>query len=274
MIKSPLRYPGGKSRAMKFLGDFIPPFLTLREPFFGGGAFTFFCQQQYEQTNVFEASDLNYDLFCFWNELKEQPKSLIEAVKDIKQIEKNGRALYQKLVARRNAELSNHQRAIDFFVLNRITFSGTIDAGGYSQGAFDKRFTVSSIERVEKIIPLVQKIDFYHHDYNYLLEKEGDNVLIFLDPPYYSATKSRLYGKKGQLHTGFDHQRFFTDVQKCKHRFLITYDNCDYIKNLYQNYYQLDWELQYGMNNYKQGKAAKGKEILIANFDINKLIPS
>jgi DNA adenine methylase len=37
MIKSPLRYPGGKSRAVKYLSQFIPEFKEFREPFFGGG---------------------------------------------------------------------------------------------------------------------------------------------------------------------------------------------------------------------------------------------
>ena len=35
MIKSPLRYPGGKSRGVKFLAEFIPPYQTFREVFFG-----------------------------------------------------------------------------------------------------------------------------------------------------------------------------------------------------------------------------------------------
>ena len=34
MIKTPLRYPGGKSRAVKTIGPLIPDFQEFREPFF------------------------------------------------------------------------------------------------------------------------------------------------------------------------------------------------------------------------------------------------
>lgn len=30
----------------------------------------------------------------------------------------------------------------------------------------------------------------------------------------------------------------------------------------------LEWDLQYGMNNYKQKKADIGKELLISNYDL------
>ncbi|MEW6607053.1 MAG: DNA adenine methylase [bacterium] len=45
MIKSPLRYPCGKSRAVGYLYKFIPQYEELREPFFGGGSFSFYCVQ-------------------------------------------------------------------------------------------------------------------------------------------------------------------------------------------------------------------------------------
>ncbi len=93
-------------------------------------------------------------------------------------------------------------------------------------------------------------------------------MFIFLDPPYYSTTQSRLYGKKGCLHVGFDHKIFFENLKQCKHKWLITYDNNEYIRTLFRDFYQVEWELQYGMNNYKQQTAQKGKELLIANYDI------
>jgi len=266
MIKSPLRYPGGKSRAMKFLQTYIPPFAELREPFFGGGSFTFYCVQTFPKAK-FCASDLNYDVFCLWQQLKINSEEVLAAVADIKANYEDGRVLYKEILARRNDTLSDFQRAVDFFILNRITFSGVADAGGYSNMAFEKRFTDSSVERLRKAAQIVKRVDFSATDYTYLLEKEGENVFIFLDPPYFSATKSRLYGKKGVLHTGFDHERFYESLKICKHKWLITYDNSEYIKERYKDFYILDWELQYGMNNYKSKTAAKGKEVLIGNFD-------
>lgn len=273
MIKSPLRYPGGKSKAVSYLHRFVPHFKELREPFFGGGSFSFYYVQKRPNARYY-ASDINYDLYCFWNGLKTNKDQLIQEILNVWKTCQNGKELFKELVSKRQHPMSDFERAVDFFVLNRITFSGVVDSGGYSEQAFKKRFTMSSIERLEKTYHIVKHIEFSPNDYTDLLFRDGENVFIFLDPPYYSATKSRLYGKKGYLHTDFDHEMFFKNMTQCKHRWLITYDSCEYIQNLFQNFYKIEWELQYGMNNYKKPTAEKGQELLIANYDIKQFINS
>ena len=66
-------------------------------------------------------------------------------------------------------------------------------------------------------------------DYEELVKREGENVFIFLDPPYYSATKSALYGKNGNMHKSFDHVKFAENMKNCKHKWLITYDDSEYL---------------------------------------------
>lgn len=269
MIKSPLRYPGGKSRAVKYLKRFIPPFSEFREPLFGGGSFSIFMLQKYP-ARIFKASDINYDLFCFWNELKSNSVKMINEIYKTFETEKDGRRLFDSIMKKRNDDLTSLQRAVDFFLLNRITFSGVVDSGGYSEQAFQKRFTKSSIERLKSTSMVVQNIEFSHSDYSALLEEHGNDVFIFLDPPYYSATKSKLYGKNGDLHVNFDHELFFRKLNSCAFNWLITYDNSDYIKELYKDYFVVEWQLQYGMNNYKKKNSAKGEELLIANYDLRE----
>jgi DNA adenine methylase len=270
MIKSPLRYPGGKSRAVKFLAKFFPKYREFREPFFGGGSVLIYAMQHNFHAKYW-ANDINYDLYCFWKMLKEKPDEMIAEVRRIKYLENDGRQLFNRLVEKRQMTMSDLERAVEFFILNRITFSGVVDAGGYSNQAFHKRFTVSSIERLEKITPLLQTVHITHGDYEPLLRLPGTDVFVFLDPPYYSATKSRLYGKNGCLHQQFDHERLAETLKCCSHKWLITYDNSDKIRELYKDYHQLSWELQYGMNNYRQNAAAIGKELLIANFPLTEL---
>ena len=126
-LKSPLRYPGGKSRAIKILMPFFPKdFDELAEPFFGGGSVGLYLAQNFGLKQIF-ANDLNTDLYCFWQTLKTQNKALIDEIKRTRQTHTNGRELYEKLLARRGENLSDFQRAVDFFVLNRITFSGVVD---------------------------------------------------------------------------------------------------------------------------------------------------
>lgn len=270
MVKSPLRYPGGKSRGIPFLAPFIPSCSTFREVFFGGGSVSFHAVQHHLASH-YEASDLNYELYCFWSQLKENGAQLIHQIQqlfDRYKTEKWGKPLFDMLVARRNSDLTELERATDFFVLNRITFSGVVDSGGYSQGSFEGRFTQSAIDRLQKTIPVIQPIHFFCEDYTYLVNKTGENVFIFLDPPYYTATKSKLYGKKGILHTSFDHQQLFETLKDCPHNWLVTYDNSAFIKDLYKDFFQWEWQLQYGMTTRQNAAFPLGNELLIANYDL------
>lgn len=268
-IKSPLRYPGGKSRAAKWLVSLFPDFKEYREPFLGGGS-VFVEMKQIYKSKDYWVNDLYYDLYCFWTAVQCQPTFLQYYINIWKSKFIDGRELYNYLIDNL-LDFDGIHRAAAFFILNRITFSGTSLSGGYSQESFEKRFTDSSIERIMEVYRLFDlRMRITNLDYSKLLEEDGDNVFVFMDPPYYSATKSALYGNNGELHIGFDHQRFADDVKKCRHKWMITYDDCDYIRELFCDYYITPFELVYGMRNVSEGKNMKGNEILITNYEINE----
>jgi DNA adenine methylase len=264
-IKSPLRYPGGKSKAAEYISGFIPNFKEFREPFFGGGSLSFYLIQRNPDAEYY-ANDINEDLYHFWSELKNSKDEIIEQIINIKNTYKNGKELYRDIINRKNENAPFKQRAVDFFILNRITFSGTADSGGYSEQSFLKRFTNSSIERLNQSYEIIKKINFSNEDYSRLITKPGKEIFIYLDPPYYSNTDSKLYGKNGNLHKKFDHIKFFETVKNCQHKFLITYDNNDFIKTLWKDFNIIEWQLQYGMNNYQKSACKKGSELIITNF--------
>ncbi len=266
-LKSPLRYPGGKSKALNQILPLIPLDISeYREPFIGGGSvFLAIKQLLSDCIKRYWINDLNYDLFCFWVAVRDKTELLADAVADVRQKYSDGRTLFNDYT-RENLKLSDFDRAVRFFVLNRITFSGTVDSGGYSQQAFDRRFTASSIERLRKLSPCLAQSFITAQDYEPLLFQAGDGVFIFLDPPYFKATKSKLYGVRGTLHTTFDHERFAAMMQKCPHRWLITYDDSPEIRKLFQFADITEWTLQYGMNNYKQEVALLGQELFIKNY--------
>jgi DNA adenine methylase len=269
MIKSPLRYPGGKSRAIKQIAQHLPTnFTEFREPLVGGGSVFIYLKQTYPNLKIW-INDLNRELYLFWYIAQNDLPKLVASILHIKETRKDGKKLFTELT---NIEDINKwkklDRAVRFFVLNRITFSGTIESGGFSLESFHKRFTHSSIERLEKLAEiLTPDIKITNLDYSELLQAEGKEVFIFLDPPYLSNKNSKLYGKDGYLHTVFDHERFAENVRKCPHRCLITYDNSPAIRNLfsYANINITEWTLQYGMNNYKKKNAPLGKELIIRN---------
>ncbi|MDP1714785.1 MAG: DNA adenine methylase [Anaerolineales bacterium] len=266
IIKSPLRYPGGKSRAIpKILEQLPESFLELREPFVGGGSVFIYIRQKFPAVKVW-INDLNFDLYCFWKITQANTGELAGRLKKIKNETKNGRGLFDEFRGSLNEHLSDFDRALRFFVLNRITFSGTVDSGGYSELAYHSRFTHSSISRLLPLEPLLQNVKITNLDYRDVIHEPGNNVLVFLDPPYLAATKSRLYGKNGDLHLGFDHVQFAAEMKNCRHNWLITYDDSAAIRQNFSYANLYEWELQYGMNNYKQNNAAKGKELFITNY--------
>ncbi|MBF2005970.1 MAG: DNA adenine methylase [Chlorogloeopsis fritschii C42_A2020_084] len=268
MFKSPLRYPGGKQKAISQIAHYIPPtFKEFREPFVGGGSVFFHILQQYPKLPCW-INDLNQELYYFWTQVKIDLPKLVEEVWKIKQQTTDGRALFKSLAVADISTMTPLERAVRFFVLNRITFSGTIESGGYSSASFKSRFTNSSIERLAALNGCFINTRITNFDYSVLLKEPGDDVFIFLDPPYLSKSKSKLYGKKGDLHTCFDHARFANLMSECPHKWLITYDNCEEVRHNFSFAYIYEWELQYGMNNYKQNQAEKGKELLIANYPI------
>jgi len=270
-IKSPLRYPGGKSRAIKSIAECLPEkFSEFREPFVGGGSVFIYLKQQFPNLKI-SINDLNPELFLFWHLAKSDLSKLVSAVRQVKENSQDGKLLFAELAHVNVNTLSDLERAVRFFVLNRITFSGTIESGGFSLESFHKRFTNSSIDRLEKLENiLTEDIKITNLDYSYLINEPGKDVFIFLDPPYVKAEKSKLYGRKGDLHTGFDHQRFASNLKQCPHNWLITYDDCPEIRENFKWANIIEWELQYGMNNYKQKKAEKGKELFISNYEINQ----
>lgn len=265
LIKSPLRYPGGKSRAVPIILPRIPFFKEFREPFLGGGSI-FIAIKQFFPKRKYWLNDINKDLFSFWKITQENAQQLAQEILTIKNKYKNGKKLFEHIKNKRTE--ADIDRAVRFFILNRITFSGTIDSGGYSEMAFQSRFTNSSIDRILKLSPLLENVIITNEDYERSILEPGENVFLFLDPPYYSATKSKLYGKNGNLHTGFDHERFAYTMKKCNHRWLITYDDSLEVRKLFSFARTYQWQLQYGMNNYKQTNAKKGRELLLSNYDI------
>lgn len=267
MIRSPLRYPGGKSRAVERIAALIPTFDEFREPFVGGGSVFIHLKQKFPDKQ-FWINDKYLELFAFWRALQLEPNALTEQIWQWKREFPVGKDLHRFL--RENIALFDDlKRAAAFFVFNRITFSGTTESGGFSEQAFKLRFTDSSIHRLEPMPEILQGVKVTNLDYETLITAMGENVFLFLDPPYFSARTSALYGKNGNLHKTFDHERFAATMKSCSHRWLLTYDDSPLIRELYSFAYVSDWNLMYGMRNQTLQSNQLGSELFISNFELN-----
>ncbi|TAF73682.1 MAG: DNA adenine methylase [Bacteroidetes bacterium] len=264
MIKSPLRYPGGKSRSVDLISTIIPEFDEFREPFLGGGSIFIYTKQRFPN-KTFWINDLYFELYKFWEMTQKDVDALIEKIYEWRNQFPIGKELH-KFLNENLAKFNDLERGAAFFIYNRITFSGTSLSGGFSEGAFTGRFTESSIQRLNQFAKVINGSKITNLDYEELIKKDGENVFIFLDPPYYSATKSALYGKNGNMHKTFDHAKFAENMKNCKHQWLITYDDSEYIRDLFSFANIIPWELMYGMRNVTSGADQVGKELFISNY--------
>jgi DNA adenine methylase len=264
MIKSPLRYPGGKSRSVDLISTIIPEFDEFREPFLGGGSIFIYAKQRFPN-KIFWINDLYFELYKFWEMTQKDVDALIEKIYEWRNQFQVGKELH-KFLNENLANFNDLERGAAFFIYNRITFSGTSLSGGFSEHAFTGRFTESSIQRLNQFAKVINGSTITNLDYEELVKREGKNVFIFLDPPYYSATKSALYGNNGNMHKSFDHVKFAENMKNCKHKWLITYDDSEYIRELFSFANIMPWELMYGMRNVTAGADQKGKELFVSNY--------
>lgn len=249
---SPLRYPGGKTRACKIIENVIlqhfdiTSFDTIISPFFGGGSFEFYMQNKYGVMLI--VNDKFTPLYNFWKQVKINKAILCEELREIKAVSKEQFIAYRKTIMDLQANIL--QQAIQYFVINRCSFSGSTLSGGFSEEASSKRFTQSSINRIEALD--LTNIEIYNEDFYDFVNTYTpiEKALLFLDPPYYLESKSKLYGNNGDLHEGFNHNLLF-ELLTTKKNWVLTYNNCEYIRNLYKDYIILDVNWIYGMNTTK-----------------------
>lgn len=237
-----------------------------REPMVGGGS-VFFHARSINFANDYWINDKFRELATFWKAVQD-PKTCRRMQKELEALRSQFRSADEIkdyfLRAREEQPKDIFRTAFLFFFFNRVTFSGTTRAGGFSSAASIDRFTASSIERLASMPAALLDTKITELDFEEVIAAPGKDVFIFLDPPYYTATK--LYGRNGSLHE-FDHERLARILKKSKHRFLITYDDCDEIRKIYKWAIVKPWTLQYGMNNCNAENLSKiGSELFILNY--------
>ena len=250
--KSPLRYPGGKSRAVDIICKLIPKNIKeLCSPFFGGGSVELACASK--GIKVY-----GYDIFTpvveFWTCLQDNHNLLAEEVEKYYPLPKEK---FYELQQMQTNFTDIFQRAAVFYVLNRYSFSGATLSGGMSPD--HPRFTQSSIQRLRNFYN--PNIEVKELDFKKSINLHRDTFL-YLDPPY--LIKNNLYGKKGDAHKCFDHKGL-AEILRERDNWILSYNNCPEIQELYEDYKIIYPSWKYGMSNDKYSN-----EVLIISKDIEK----
>lgn len=95
----------------------------------------------------------------------------------------------------------------------------------------------------------------------------GGDAFVFMDPPY--NIKDFLYGKKGNMHKGFNHNKFAKDCNESTNKWMVTYNSNEHIRNLFDGHTMQEWDLTYTMRStgsYNLDQS-KRKELLITNYE-------
>ena len=140
-LKTPLRYPGGKSRACTKMGQFFPDFnkyKEFREPFLGGGSVALYISKMHPSLSIW-VNDLYEPLINFWQTIQDDGQNLQDMIWSLKNKypdRDSARELFTQAKQNINdEELSSRDRAAYFYVVNKCSFSGLTESSSFSAQA-------------------------------------------------------------------------------------------------------------------------------------------
>ena len=277
-LKTPLRYPGGKSKAIKTLSQWYPKIISeYREPFIGGGSIAIDITKSNPDIPVW-INDLYVPLYNFWVQLRDRGEELSERVREEKQrtldagdsdkVTEKAKELFNKYKEEIDT-YNDFEKAVAFFIMNKCSYSGLTENSTFSPTASNSNFSLVGADKLKEFSELIKHWKITNIDYSEVMKAYGsDNTFVFLDPPY--DIKDFLYGKNREMHKSFDHDRFADDVYNCIHKFMITYNVNDRLMELYKNYNLKEWKLRYSMaHRGDKGTDENVKtELLVTNYSI------
>lgn len=169
------------------------------------------------------------------------------------------------------------ERAARILLVNKLSFSGMGDSGSLSKDQFCD-FHESKLEKVFESSKLLQRIEIYNVSFEETMKYAYENpsgTYIFLDPPYFSQEKSGLYGRNGDTHKGFPHQKFAEVTLSMPCKWFVTYDDSVAVRRMFSgktaqgrecNIVPFKLEGGYTMAGKTSEDALDGEELFIMNY--------
>ncbi len=271
-LKTPLRYPGGKSRAVVKLLQYLPDLTQVkefREPFIGGGSVAIEITKRYPNIEIW-VNDLYEPLYNFWCELRDNGQDLEDAILSKKNHypdRETARKLFNDSKEHINdKEKSNFERAVAFYIVNKCSFSGLTESSSFSPQASESNFSFRGIERLSEYSELIEGWTITNLSYERML-CDDKNVFTYMDPPY--DIKDNLYGQKGAMHKSFDHDEFAYWCDRYTSRMLISYNSSQLVKDRFHEWTVGEFAHTYTMRSvgcYNIDQASR-KELVLLNYE-------
>jgi site-specific DNA-adenine methylase len=272
-LKTPLRYPGGKSRAVKKMVQFLPSledYTEYREPFLGGGSFAIWMSQRYPFMNVW-VNDLYEPLYNFWRVLQDDGKKLRDELVQLKYKycePTSAKVLFleaKEYLANETRRCESFHRAVSYYVINKCSFSGLTESSSFSASASESNFSMRGIDKLPYYSEVIKDWKITNLSYEELLT-DDKSTFTYLDPPY--DIKDNLYGRKGSMHKGFDHDKFAADCDRFIGPQMISYNTAQVVKDRFLDYRAYEFDHTYTMRSvgdYMKEQQQR-KELLLLNY--------
>ena len=275
-LKTPLRYPGGKSRACTKMDTYFPDlreYVEFREPFLGGGSVALHVTKMYPHLKI-TVNDLYEPLINFWVQLQTFGDELTKKLKDYKSTHSDpvsAKELFLECKSRINDKsLDCIERAAAFYIVNKCSFSGLTESSSFSQQASISNFSMRGIEKLPGYSEIISGWHINQYSYEYCFrENIHDGLFMYLDPPY--DIKDNLYGKSGSMHKGFNHDEFANVCDEHDIPMLISYNSDQLVKDRFtqSKWKAAEFDLTYTMRSVGEymREQKERKELLLFNYD-------
>lgn len=235
------------------------------EPYAGGAGVALFLLY-HEFVSRVHVSDVDPAIYAFWDAALHHTDELCELINEADvsvETWEEQRQVLERCVAVANEGSSFNSLELGYatFFLNRTNRSGILSGGiigGKNQDGkykIDARFNKESlIRRIRKVGRFRNRISLYNHDavafIAKVLPKLPRRTLAYLDPPYY---------KKGQgLYTNYyedhDHKEIADLVNQIRRPWIVSYDNVERIRELYNQYKRIEYSLSYSAQDRYKGR--------------------
>ena len=273
-LKTPLRYPGGKSRACVKMDPYFPDLRNydeFREPFIGGGSVAIYITKKYPSLDIW-VNDLYEPLVNFWQQLQMFGYDLNRELVDLKTANNTpdkARELFLQSKEQINDKtVSNFDRAVAFYIVNKCSFSGLTESSSFSAQASNANFSMRGIQKLPAYSELIKNWRITNYSYDYLMDGNM-GAFMYLDPPY--DIKDNLYGNRGSMHKGFDHDKFATDCDANNMDQMISYNSDQLVKERFKGWFAAEFDLTYTMRSvgeYMRDQKTR-KELLLMNYEMS-----
>lgn len=243
-MKSFIPWIGGKSLlAKKITAEFPQDFGRYIEVF-GGGASVLFSADKHAKFEVY--NDANGDLVNLFRCIKYHREELQKEIR----FYLNSREMFADIRKRLDCPgFTDIQRAAMFYVLIKTSFGADADSYGCSV----KKIGTERFEEIEKRLA---NVNIEHKDFEALIKQyDRSDALFYCDPPYHTTEKH--YSEK---FSEADHYRLNSVLTALKGRFILSYNDDDFVRELYKNF---DIQAVSRQNNLSTGQF---KEVIIKNY--------